>query len=983
VKLLAAVVVALMALAIVPVRPAGASAGQQGPARAPDLRVRAVATQRPGSPPAEGQRLLPVHKGPQAHVSAPPSKSPATFQGQLAAISAGIDKQGLVSPGETPSDSTGSIGPVHYIEMVNVQVGMFDRSLTAVGSPVPLTTFIGASSGAQAGDVQIQWDQQAGRWFYAMLELYSNDDKIAFGWSKGGDLDTLTLLNSDWCNFHIDTLSNLHDYPKLGHDSNFMLIGTNVYANNANFTTAGIWAIPKPAAGVTTCTAPTATLFGSALNPIRHLPPDSSVLFTPVPTNTTDASSTGYIAGIDPAFIGVWHMSPVAVGACVTPPCLVADGEIAISAWTSSGASDFTVPQPGGNPTLDALDGRLTQAVQQSDPAASGAEGVWTQHTTQSASGRTIVTWYEVMPSLCSLGVCGAGAKRQEGVVSSPSLYVFNGAISPTSNGDAAVIHYNTGSLTTFTDVRAQSRGAADPLNAMSGETVLRSSTVADTDFSCVSPFGPPCRWGDYAGASPDPTNCSVVWGTSMVSGNTPANFVTATWVTQNFALSEGRVRSGVSTLQYSLNGNDGQTWQDIDAARLRLVSAPCSDSTALISANADLFTSLAGVNQDLGLFVDVDGVPGTAPVAWKESGGLNGTLSPNAAYVQAALPMAAGHTYTVRLKWKANVSTSGSIFAGAGPIAGSGYSPTRLTLELFPIVPTVSIVSNFITSQQTNTGSDGVTWIPIPGLAPVAIMPSVSSRVVLGGNADLFTDTAGFNQDIGILIRGGAFGVSGQLLAWKESGGFNGTFSPNAAFVQATAAVTGGQTYSAQLVWKTNRPAPSGSSIFAGAGPLPGTSGYSPTSLTAELLPSGANPFEAVSTTQHVLAGSNGATWTDLGVQVAVTSATNTTSLVGANADLFTANAGYNQDIAVFVSDNGGAQKLLVWKESGGFGGTLSPNAAFAETVFSMVGGHAYVFRLKWKTNRNSAAAVKIYAGSGPLSGAYSPTRLLVKIVS
>ena len=59
----------------------------------------------------------------------------------------------------------------------------------------------------------------------------------------------------------------------------------------------------------------------------------------------------------------------------------------------------------------------------------------------------------------------------------------------------------------------------------------------------------------------------------------------------------------------------------------------------------------------------------------------------------------------------------------------------------------------------------------------------------------------------------------AGQPEAWKESGGFAGTFSPNAAFVQTVIPVTGGQAYTARLVWKTNK-ADSGS-IYAGAGPI------------------------------------------------------------------------------------------------------------------------------------------------------------------
>ena len=963
----AAVVVAALHPQSEPVQ--AASAGQAGPARSADAHLAISASHGPGAPAQRSN--LPVRKGPQRKtVAGQPVNSPAAGVALDAPVSQTANQPGIGTNGFTPADSTGSIGPLHYIEMVNTRVAVYDRSLGLVAGPLDLGTFVGASGGAGVGDVQIQWDQQGGRWIYVTLELYSNDAKLAVGWSKGGDASGLTLANSDWCNFHLDTGTNLFDYPKLGHDANFILIGANVFANGASFTGSAIVALPKPAAGDTSCATPSlVAAFGS----LRH-PSDSSLAFTPVPTNTTDASSTAYVVAVDTTLVGVWHVSPSAVGACGTPPCLVADGDIPITPWLQLSAGvDFQVPQPGGNPNIDALDGRLTQAVQRSDPRAVGAEAVWTQHTVGGQGGRTVTTWFELLPGSCSSGACTAAARRQEGTISSPSLYIFNGAISPTSNGDAAIIHYNTGSVQSFIDVRAQSHDAADQPGAMSGEVVLRSSTVADSDFSCFSNGGPPCRWGDYAGASPDPTNCTTVWGTSMLSGDVAANGGAPKWVTQNFALAESSVRSAVSKQQYVLNGSDGQTWKDVDATNLTVRAAPCADSTGLISANADLFTSLVGVNQDIGLFVDVDGTAGTSPIAWKESGGFNGTYSPNAAYVQATFPMPAGHTYVVHLRWKANKATTlASIFAGAGPISNA-YSPTRLTLHLFASAP----VQSFAVTQPQLTGSDGVTWQPVTGVTPLSLSPASDARVVLGGNADLWTDTAGFNQDLGITLNG-------ALLAWKESGGNNGTFSPNAAFVQAVANLTGGQTYTAQLVWKTNRPSPAASSIFAGAGPLPGTSSFSPTSLTAYLLPAGANPSRAVITTQPQLTSSDGVTWMPLGVQVSLSPSGTTYALIGAGADLFTAKAGLNQDLGILVSDNGGAPQLLAWKESGGFGGTFSPNAAFGQTVFLMTAGHTYTFSLRWKTNHAaSGAGATIFAGAGPISGIFSPTSLDVELVA
>ena len=69
-------------------------------------------------------------------------------------------------------------------------------------------------------------------------------------------------------------------------------------------------------------------------------------------------------------------------------------------------------------------------------------------------------------------------------------------------------------------------------------------------------------------------------------------------------------------------------------------------------------------------------------------------------------------------------------------------------------------------------------------------------------------------------MVSGGAYGT-GTLVAWKESGGFAGTFSPNAAFVTTDLHLQAGVTYTVWVVWKANRAGPS--NIYAGAGPIGG----------------------------------------------------------------------------------------------------------------------------------------------------------------
>jgi hypothetical protein len=140
-----------------------------------------------------------------------------------------------------------------------------------------------------------------------------------------------------------------------------------------------------------------------------------------------------------------------------------------------------------------------------------------------------------------------------------------------------------------------------------------------------------------------------------------------------------------------------------------------------------------------------------------------------------------------------------------------------------------------------------------------------------------------------------------------------------------------------------------------------------------------------ARSTLQQNLFGSDGSTWAEIDptVRVTVPAVLNGAVVLGGNADLWTANTGYNQDLGIFVSVDGGIDQLLAWKESGGSGGTFSPNAAFVHTVYPITSGTSFVFKLKWKAHRNAAGAT-IYAAAGPLpGGVFSTTSLVAQTVS
>jgi len=427
---------------------------------------------------------------------------------------------------------------------------------------------------------------------------------------------------------------------------------------------------------------------------------------------------------------------------------------------------------------------------------------------------------------------------------------------------------------------------------------------------------------------------------------------------------------SACSPRQYSLSGSDGSTWQAMDASNLAVSFTPSASSWAVITGNVDLWTANAGYNQDVGL--DVNG----AIAAWKESGGFAGTFSPNAATVQAVIPLTAATAYTVKLKWKSNKPDPGSIFAGAGPISGS-FSPTRITVQLIP-TSAGNLFTTSSTSQYSLGGSNGSTWTDIDStnLNLSFTPPSGTWTAYVFANADLWTASAGYNQDLGVSISGGSYPTaSGQPEAWKESGGFAGTLSPNAAFVQAAPALSGGTTYTVKLQWKANRSDPG--AIFAGAGPIGGH--YSPTTLTVLLT----TPLSALasSTQQRSQANSDGATWQAMdssNLKWTLSPGVDGNYMISAGADLWTSVAGYNQDFGIMVSGGAyGAGTLVAWKESGGFAGTFSPNAAFVTTDLHLQASNTYNVWVVWKANRGAAASNAIWSGAGPINTHFSPTSL------
>jgi len=476
------------------------------------------------------------------------SKAPPTASGPYDVYNS-TNFVGLSDPNVTPSDSTGAMGPNHYVEMVNTIIGVVPRGSTTFSTEVTLNNFGAFNASDCTTDPQISWDQEGGRWLYSFLELDpacagNVQNYLDFGWSISSDPSNLI---SGWCNFVLNTGTYLFDYDKLGHDNNYITIGANVFSGSTAVTGI-IVVIAKPANGQTACNIPTFTTFGSPQMPLLNA--DGTMASTPVPAVTTDSSAVGYIVAahnVDSGpstLIMEWHVSCCIGGA----PILTEDGDVTVASFGVPPA----IPQPAtgtsscsttGN-CLDSLDGRLTEAIARFDPDT-GTEAIWTQHaiTDAAVSTRSVERWYELKP--------GQMTPYQSGDISDPNLYIFNGSVTPTGAGNEAVINYNAGDGSTggYASMRAQSRNHGSPLGTMANETIIASSVNNDDDLSCGvnrPPISNPCRWGDYSAARLDPNDANVVWMTNMLTGS-GGSASTIGWDTEVAAFTPGCSTATVS----------------------------------------------------------------------------------------------------------------------------------------------------------------------------------------------------------------------------------------------------------------------------------------------------------------------------------------------------------------------------------------------------------------------------------------------------
>jgi hypothetical protein len=308
----------------------------------------------------------------------------------------------------------------------------------------------------------------------------------------------------------------------------FVLVGANIFLFAFFYIQSDVDWFIKPTDPVCPAKLGAGGIFGNVLNA------NGTPTSTPEPAVSADATSGGWVVGSADVgtgsanFLTLFKVTKNAQGyAAISAPTPITVGSYQMPA---------NAPQSGTTQRLDTMDTRLTHAVAGYDPRI-GSTAIWTAHTVSGGAGAE-GRWYEIDTS-------GAPHVSQSGTVSDAELYVFNGAIAPdraaddvtdatATTGRNMVMGFNTSSANTFAAIQMVSRRGT---GAQSGFVLVRQSLGAYVDFACGSSLPDVCRWGDYAGATPDPRRSmggqvwlSGEWNDPMTDGTTP------TWQTWNWS---------------------------------------------------------------------------------------------------------------------------------------------------------------------------------------------------------------------------------------------------------------------------------------------------------------------------------------------------------------------------------------------------------------------------------------------------------------
>ncbi len=397
--------------------------------------------------------------------------------------------QGTFTVNAAPPDTNGSVGATQYVQIVNTDFAVFDKSTQAVVyGPVPINTlwsgFGGPCETDNSGDPVVLYDKAANRWVISQFATAAAPYYQCVAISATSD------ATGAYYRYAFDYGSVFPDYPKIGVWPDAYYITFNMFNGNT-FVGAKLCAYDR--ASMLSGAAATQQCYQLSSSYGGVLPADVDGATAP------PAGSPNYLVNRGASSLNLWRFHVDWANTASTS--LAGPVNIPVAAYTPACNGGTCIPQSGTSQKLDSLADRLMYRLAYRNFGT--YESLVVTHSVQVGSKRssyTGVRWYELR------NPGGTPVVYQQSTFAPDSSYRWMGSAAMDKQGNIAM-GYSVSSGSMHPAIRYTGRLASDPLSTMQAETSLIEGT--GSQLANLS------RWGDYASMSIDPVDDCTFWFTT------------------------------------------------------------------------------------------------------------------------------------------------------------------------------------------------------------------------------------------------------------------------------------------------------------------------------------------------------------------------------------------------------------------------------------------------------------------------------------
>jgi hypothetical protein len=399
-----------------------------------------------------------------------------------------------------PPDTNGAAGPNHYVQIVNSDFAIFNKSGTVLYGPVAINTLWSGFGGGCAtnndGDPLVSYDILADRFIISQFSVSTTPFLECVAVSQTSDPTgayyrySFSYGNSDF-----------PDYPKMGVWPDAYYMSYNIFGNGGNtFSGARVCAFDR--SHMLTGAAATQQCFNTGTNFGGVLPADLTGLRQP------PAGSPNYVVGLGASSnqLAYWKFHTD----WTTPANSTFTGPTTLStaAYSEACNGGTCIPQSGTAQTLDSLADRLMYRLSYRN--LGGHEALVVNHSITAGSGGG-VRWYELRPDAShNLSIF------QQGTYAPDSNWRWMGSIAMDQSGDIA-LGFSVSGSGIHPQIHYTGRLPTDAAGVMSlGEGTIFDGAGSQSGSSLN-------RWGDYSAMSVDPSNDCTFWYTNEYIPSTGA----------------------------------------------------------------------------------------------------------------------------------------------------------------------------------------------------------------------------------------------------------------------------------------------------------------------------------------------------------------------------------------------------------------------------------------------------------------------------